>query len=218
MNFDDKVKQCLAEMKKHSSTGKGSYGEKAVLSICEEFYQNQGGILIHSYAYKTDDKQEGNVKKGSNGNLYIERIGSFTEIDVLYVSPYRIFPIEVKAYKAKKIVLTDEAISGCYKTDKSPIHQNEMHCRHLYADIFRVVPDGITDYIVPIVCFVDKCDVEDNRSDWQREYIYVSILDNLKDVISYFNTPLQYRLNLSDVDRALKQAMVSNEKYLPVRY
>lgn len=218
MNFNDKVNQCLAEMKQHSSTDKGSFGEKAVLSICEEFYQTQGGILIHSYAYKTDEMQEGNIKKDEQGKLYIENLGGFTEIDVLYVSPYRIFPIEVKAYKAKKIVLTDDSIVGCYKTDKSPVHQNEMHCRHLYADIFRVIPDGITDYIVPIVCFVDKCEIEDNRSDWQRQYIYVSILDTLKDVISYFNTPLNYRLNLSEIDNALKQAMVSNEKYLPVRY
>lgn len=218
MNFNDKVNQCLSEMKQHSSTDKGSFGEKAVLSICEEFYQTQGGILIHSYSYKTDEMQEGNIKKDEQGKLYIENLGGFTEIDVLYVSPYRIFPIEVKAYKAKKIVLTDDSIAGCYKTDKSPVHQNEMHCRHLYADIFRVIPDGITDYIVPIVCFVDKCEIEDNRSDWQRQYIYVSILDTLKDVISYFNTPLSYRLNLSEIDNALKQAMVSNEKYLPVRY
>lgn len=218
MKFSDKVDACLNEMKKHQSIEKGSYGEQAVLAICEELYQNEGGILIHSYSYKTDPMQVGNIKKNDDGKFYLENLGSFTEIDVLYVSPYRIFPIEVKAYKAKKITLTDTEIQGCYITNKSPVHQNEMHCRHLYADLFRVLPKGKTDYIVPIVCFVDKCEIEDLRSDWQREYIYVAILDTLRDVIDYFNTPLDYRLNLSDVDKVLKEFMVSNEKYLPVRY
>ena len=205
-------------MHSHQSVDKGSFGEKAVFKVCEEFYQKEGGILIHSYSYKVDKDKEGNIKKGDNGKLYIENLGDITEIDIMYVSKFRVFPIEVKAYKAKEITLTDDGISGCYKTDKSPVHQNEMHCRHLYSYLYRALPKGSTDYIVPLVCMVDKAKVIDNRSMEQKEYIKVCILNNLRATIQKYNTPLEYQLNLQLVDNVLKEAMTKHEKYLPPRW
>lgn len=216
-SLDNSVNKVLNQMRTQSQTGKGTYGEIAVFKICEQFYQNDGGILVHSYSYKTDKEQAGNIKRGENGQLYIENVGDLTEIDILYVSKFRVFPIEVKAYKSKEIRLDDAGIYGCYKTDKSPVHQNEMHCRHLYPHIFRALPDGSTEYIVPIVCMVDKAKIIDERSDWQKEYIRLCVLNNLESTLRQFNTPLEYQINLQFMDKILKEAMLKNEKYLPPR-
>lgn len=217
-NLEKSINGLLKTMKSVGGTGKGSFGEQAVLRVCEEFYQKEGGILIHSYSYKVDKEQAGNIKRNDSGGFFIENLGSSTEIDVLYVSKYRIFPIEVKAYKAKEITLDDKGIYGCYKTDKSPVHQNEMHCRHFYSHMFRAFTGGSTQFIVPIVCMVDKATIVDKRSDWQKEYIKVCILNNLKEVIQSNNTPLGYQLNLQLVNNILKEAMISSEKYLPPRF
>lgn len=216
-SLDKSVNNALAKMHNNRGVDKGSFGEEAVMKICEEFYQTQGGILVHSYSYKTDKEQAGNIYRGDNGQLYIENLGDYTEIDVLYVSKFRVFPIEVKAYRAKEIKLDDEGIYGCYKTNKSPVHQNEMHCRHLYPYIYRGLPDGNTNYICPIVCMVDKATISDERTDWQKKYIKVCILDTLKQVIEQNNYPLEYQLNLTLIDSLLKEAMIKNSKYLPVR-
>ena len=161
MKLKSSVDKLLQQMGEVGGTNKGNFGEKAVFKICEEKYQAQGGILYHSYSYKTNPMLEGNIKRNEQGGLFIEKVGSTTEIDVLFITKNKVFPIEVKAYKAKRIVLTDEAISGCFKIDKSPVHQNEMHCRHLYPYIFKALPEGETQYIEPIVVFVDNCTVED---------------------------------------------------------
>ena len=216
--LDGSVNSLLSKMRDSSQTGKGTYGEQAVFKICEQFYQREGGILIHSYSYKVDKEQKGNIKRGENGQLYVENLGDYTEIDVLYVSKFRVFPIEVKAYRAKEIRFDDTGIYGCFKTDKSPVHQNEMHCRHLYPHIFRALPEGKTDYIVPLVCMVDKCNIIDERLDWQRDYIKLCVLNNLEETIRENNTPLKYRLNLQDMNNILKEAMVKEEKYLPPRF
>lgn len=215
--LNNSVNQLLGKMRTSTQTGKGTFGEQAVFKICEQHYQSEGGILIHSYSYKTDKSQAGNIKKGENGQLYIENLGDYTEIDVMYISKYRVFPIEVKAYKSKEITLTDDGISGCYKTDKSPVHQNEMHCRHLYPVIYRDLPNGDTNYIVPLVCMVDTANIMDYRSDWQKDYIKLCILNTLEDTIKQFNTPLGYQLNLQLMDSLLKEAMIKSEKYLPPR-
>ncbi len=207
-----------AKSKSSDATAKGSFGERAVLKILENYYQRNGGILIHSYSYTVDKTQPGNIKINESGKPYFENLGSTTEIDVLYVSKFRVFPIEIKAYKAKTITLTDGGISGCYKTDKSPVHQNEMHCRHLYGFLFRALQEGNTDFIVPIVCFVDEADIIDDRSDWQRSYVKLSILDTIEDLITECDTPLSHQLNLDLIDKLLKEHMSSNEKYFPVRY
>lgn len=217
-NFSKQVTGILKDMRTSDMKQKGNAGELAVIKVIEQFYQEYGGILYHSYTYKVDKKLKGNIKKDESGKLYCENLGSTTEIDVLYVSPFRVFPIEVKAYSAKEIVLTDDGISGCRKTNKSPVHQNEMHARHLLSAIFRALPDGDEKYIVPIVVFVDKCKLVDKRSDWQKEYIKKCILNSLSTRIRENNFPFEYTINLKLMDDVLRQACESSKKYLPVRY
>lgn len=216
--LETSVNSILTKMRTNYQTGKGIYGEQAVFKICEQFYQKEGGILIHSYSYKVDKELKGNIKRDERGKLWTENLGDRTEIDVLYVSKNRVFPIEVKAYRAKQITFDDAGVYGCFKTDKSPIHQNEMHCRHLYSYLFKSLPHGGTDYIVPLVCMVDKAQLVDDRSDWQKEYIKLCTLNNLEETIRKLNTPLDCRLNIQAINNTLKEINTSSEKWLPPRF
>ena len=218
MKLDVAVNNCLKKIKSIDYLKKGSVGEQAVFSICECIYQEIGGILYHSYTYTADKDLAGNIKKGPNG-LYLESVGSTTEIDVLLVTPFRIFPIEVKTYKAKSITLTEDGISGCFQDEKSPVHQNEMHCRHLYPQILAALPQGRSEFIVPFVVFVDECTLHDKRSTWQREYIKATVLDRVRYEICQRNTPVdnRYKLDLNLLDNLLKEACTSSERKLPVR-
>lgn len=199
---------------------KGTLGEMAVFRICEEVYSNMGGILYHSFQHKVDENLPGNIKRSEQGNLFIEKLGNYTEIDVLLVTPYVLLPIEVKTYSAIRgdgIILTDDGISGCREVSKSPVHQNEMHCRHLYSYIYKCLPDGKTKYIRPIVVFVDRCRVTDKRSRWQRDYIPFTSLNGLYDLISKLNVQQEYRLDLDAVAAALNECCFGYEKILPLK-
>lgn len=221
----DDVSSILSELDKARGDNKlkGSLGEKAIFRICEEVYQQQGGILYHSFTYKVDKTKEGNVKKGEDGKCYIENLGSTTEIDVLLVTPLKIIPIEVKTYNTMGngnggiMTLTDGGISGTYATDKTPIHQNEMHCRHLYSWIFKSIPGGASKYIAPVVVFVDSCKIKDDRTAWQKEYIPIANLDSFYSVLKELNKPCEYRLDLRAVDKSLTECCVGYEKKMPLR-
>lgn len=216
MGLESDINKYLETMHKQDPMGKGTVGEQAALRICEKFYQMCGGILYHSYTYKADPELQGNVK-ASGGQFYLERVGSVTEIDVLYATEFKIFPIEVKAYKASKITLTDSSIAGCNRTEKSPVHQNEMHCRHLYPHLVRALPNGESKYIEPIVCFVDRCELVDNRSEAQKEYIKVVTLNQLESCIAQLNRPLEYRIDLDTLEVCLNDACTSYEKLFRLR-
>lgn len=210
------LKQMATVTAKGRVTDKGTYGELAIVRICEELYQSVGGILYHSYTYKTEPELAGNIKR-ENGTLFLENVGSVTEVDVLFVTQFKIFLIEVKAYKAKKIILTDQAIEGCAVTHKSPVHQNEMHCRHLYPKLVKALPDGVSGYIEPVVVMVDQCELQDNRSMKQKRYIKLATLNSFRSCLEFLNKPLEYRLDLKLVDHCLTDACVSCEKKFPLR-
>ena len=87
-SLDSKVNGLLGKM--HESRKdvkqKGTKGEDAVFSICEHFYQTQGGILIHSYEYAVDRDLAGNIKKSDSGNLVNHlfiRMGCIADISIL---------------------------------------------------------------------------------------------------------------------------------------
>lgn len=216
MSLNSTVNNILNQMHSQKvASDKGTYGEQAVFSVCEDLYQRRGGILIHSYTYKTEKDLAGNIKRDGS-RFYVENLGATTEIDILLVTPYKMYPIEVKAYKSPKITLTNDRIAGCAATEKSPVHQNEMHCRHLYPQIFTALPDGMTEYIVPIVVFTDKTTIVDSRTPDNKEYIHVTILNQLRQLLESFDKPYNgFILDLPNVEMKLRQAMTSCEKFLP---
>lgn len=215
MSLNNDVNKILNKMHSQGvASNKGSYGEEAVFSICEDIYNRKGGILIHSFTYRVEPGLKGNIKR--DGGLHCENLGAITEIDILLVTPYKIFPIEVKAYRANKVTLTNDRITGCANTDKSPVHQHEMHLRHLYPKIFKSIPDGMTEFIVPIVVFADQTDVVDSRTPDNREYIPATILNQLRQFIELNDVCYnKTKLNVPAIERDLRSCMTQCEKFLP---
>lgn len=209
------IEKCKDDYKK-----KGDLGEQAVFRVCEEFYMREGGLLYHSFQYKVDPNLRGNIKRSEQGNLFLENLGSFTEIDVLLVTPLTVIPIEVKTYSVVSkagITLKDDGIYGCRETNKSPVHQNNMHCRHLYSHIFKNLPEGETKYIKPIVVFVDRCTIDDQRSDWQKELIPVTSLNGLYSAIKKADKRQEYRLDLENLAVTLNECCTGYTKLLPLK-
>lgn len=201
---------------------KGNYGEDAVIAICSDRKTRQGhGLLYQGFMYPYASNRDGVVYAGNI--VYNTETEKFTEysnksindeIDVLYVTPYRIFAIEVKSYHAKLII---DKNGWLYRSgqpvDKSPIAQAEKHARHLYQSIYEVIPDGDWHYIVPIVCFVDQCKVSDDRHPVFVNYIPVCILNNLLNCINKYNKPLDYNLDLNEIAKKLNSIKVSAKEF-----
>ena len=219
------INDVLADMRKAGKVSdmksKGNLGEEAVLAICYDRKQKVGnGLLYQSFMYPYQTSRGGTCYTGNikyENNEFVEYTDDSIndEIDVLYVTPYRIFAIEVKSYHARKLDVYEHWFNrnGTPET-KSPIAQAEKHVRHLYHAIYVVLPDGNPNYIVPLVCFVDKCKVRDDRSQHFIDYVPVCILNNLLQTINKYNTPLAYNLDLSAIERKLNQVKVSIKRTL----
>ena len=219
------INDMLADMRKAGKFSnmqeKGDLGEDAVIAACYERKQKVGkGLLYQSFMYPYQTNRDGvcytgNIKYEDGKFVEYTRDSINDEIDVLYVTPYRVFPIEVKSYGARKLEVYD-----CWfnrngtPVEKSPIAQAEKHARHLYHAIYDVLPDGKPEYIVPIVCFVDKCKVLDDRPPASRDYIPVCILNTLLKTLNKYNTPLEYNLDLDMIKTKLNQVKVSVKRSL----
>lgn len=221
-----KIDSILQDMRKAGKVSdwkdKGNAGEQAVLQVCLELQRKIGGLIYHSYQYPYQSDTSGKIYTGNikleNGK-YVEYTESKRaledEIDVLFVTDYRVFVIEVKSYHAKIEVYDHWLKKNGTEVDKSPILQTEKHCRHLYHAISYVLPDGNPNYIVPLCCFVDRCTVTDNRSPEFERYIPICILNNLKSTLMSLNTPLDYNLDLEEIKRKLNEKKSNcEESYL----
>ena len=200
---------------------KGDLGEEAVLAICYDRKEKAGaGLLYQSfmYPYQTDRSGKcyvGNIKYEDGQFKEYTRETINDEIDVLYITPYRVFVIEVKSYKARSLDVYEHWFNrGSTPVDKSPIMQAEKHARHLYHAIYDVLPEGDPRYIQPLVCFVDKCRVRDDRSQHFIDYVPVCILNNLLSTINKYNTPLEYNLALDQIEAKLNNVKVSIKRAL----
>lgn len=216
------LKDMRASGKLMDMKGKGDAGEEAVLQLTLTRMAHTGGIVFHSFKYPYQSNRQGVTYLGNvkfeNGKYveYTEGKGNRSfedEIDVLYISPYRIFPIEVKSYHANLEVYDFWMKKQGTMVDKSPVSQAEKHARHLYHALYDVIPDGNPEYIKPIVCFVDRCKLVDNRSDEQIAYIPCCILNNFNATIIKNNTPLEYNLDMDMVAKKLKEVMSDGTEY-----
>lgn len=194
--------------------GKGDAGEDAVLHLVLERQRHLGGLVYQSFKYPYQTNRQGVTYTGNifyeNGqfvNVDTKKSGAGLEdeIDILLVTPYKVFPIEVKSYHAKLEVYNDWMRKQGEEVDKSPIAQAEKHARHLYHAIADVLPDGRPEYIKPIVCFVDRCTLNDTRTEESIRYLPVCILNTLKATIIANNSPLAYNIDLDAVRTKLSQ-------------
>lgn len=216
--INDVLKNMRKAGKLQNMRDKGNLGEEAVMSVCYERKKKTGnGILYQSFMYPYQTNEHGVCYTGNvMYNTDLKEFEEFTdssindEIDVLYITPYRIFPIEVKSYGARQLDVYEHWFNrNGQPVSKSPIMQAEKHARHLYYALYDVLPDGKSAYIVPIVCFVDKCKVRDDRSEHFRNYIPVCILNTLLKTLNRYNTPLEYNLDLQHIERKLNEVKVS---------
>lgn len=200
---------------------KGNLGEDAVIAVCYDRKQRAGnGLLYQSFMYPYQSNREnvvytGNIKYENEQFVEYTDKGLNDEIDVLYVTSYRIFVIEVKSYHARLLEVYDHWFNYDGKpVEKSPIAQAEKHARHLYHAIKDVIPDGNPMYIVPIVCFVDRCKLIDDREEYFRNYIPVCIINTLLSTLNKNNVPLDYNLDLAQIEAKLNAVKVSVRKTL----
>lgn len=220
-SINDVLKNMRAAGKVQDMKSKGNLGEEAVLSICYDRKQQAGaGLLYQSFMYPYQTSRSGvcytgNIKYENQQFVEYTDDSINDEIDVLYITPYRVFAIEVKSYKARTLDVYEHWFNrGSTPVDKSPIMQAEKHARHLYHAIYDVLPDGKPIYIQPLVCFVDKCKVRDDRSQHFVDYVPVCILNNLLSTINKYNTPLEYNLDLGQIEAKLNSIKVSVKRTL----
>lgn len=213
-NIDAILRNMRKEGKLQNMKGKGDAGEDAVLQLILERQRRTGGLVYQSFRYPYQKNRAGITYLGNikleNGE-YVEYTDAKNgrtledEIDILYVTPYRVIPIEVKSYHANLKVYNDWMDKQGEPVDKSPIAQAEKHARHLYHAISDVLPDGRPEYIRPVVCFVDRCRLEDKRTSASISYLPCCILNTLKKTVVEVNSPLKYNLDVNMIERKLRE-------------
>lgn len=208
------VATALQKMNKYRAEAKikGTAGEEAALSIIQVMQESMGGIIFHSYKYPYAQNRQGLFY---SGNIHLEndkffevsgREGLIDEIDIVYITSSRIFAIEVKARGGTWKLYDHWCTQNGTKVNKSPIAQAEKHARHLYQTIYQLLPDGVRDYIIPMVVFVDRAKVEDSRSLDYRRLVPAAVLDNLKEKIKNLNMPLAKSLKAENIYEKMRRS------------
>lgn len=194
---------------------KGNSGEKAVYDIIHNYRAMRGGLLYQSFMYPYASDRQGKIYLGNifydkdRKVFYDQTTQVNDEIDILYISPFRVFAIEVKAYHMRKVEFSDQwMVREGAMVEKSPLAQAEKHARHLYHSIYDVLPDGDWRYILPCVVFVDAVKSgEDKRSPNMRQYLPVLPLNDLMQTIrsrDLIPPGASYTLDLDAIEKKLK--------------
>lgn len=189
---------------------KGNAGEDIALAIARKFQKKIDCTIFHSYSYPYQIRENGIPYPGNlfwlDGKYEHKSDASFPdEIDVLVITNLRIFAIEVKA-RTGKWNIDDEWISQNNKREeKSIIVQAEKHARHLYHFLVELIPEGVEDYIVPVVVFVDKAKIIDKRSYEFKDNVNVIIANTMLQWMYDNNTPLKYALDRKRIIKYLKE-------------
>ena len=213
-SVDSHMAEMISQGKLGDYKAKGAAGEAAVMDIMHDYRNRRGGLLYQGFMYPYASDRSGKLYLGNI--FWNEETQEFTdvtrqvndEIDVLFISHYRIFAIEVKSYHIKKAVLTNQWMTReGKKVDKAPTAQAEKHARHLYHQLYEVLPDGDPRYIIPLVCFVDRVEKEfdDQRDSDHQLYMPVCPINQLQSTIldrDFSDTG--YTLDLDAIEKKLK--------------
>ena len=207
----DTISKKLELLSKLKSVDKGDVGEDVIFEILKTVQKKRGGIIFHSYKYPYIPNIPGNVKIDDNGKVYVvPGDNHMDEVDLIYVTDYRIFLIEVKAYRSKDIRFTDLWTYHNKAADsKSVLCQSEKHGRHFYHTFYSYLPNGSSEYIIPLVCLVDKCKFTDKRSSKDLNYLPACLRNELVYYLNELDTPLDFRIDIPD----LKKGMLEKGKY-----
>lgn len=203
-----KLEQCRLLAKE-----KGDAGEEILLNLAYDFQEKNECILLWSYSYPYQMKRDrellpGNIKLQDGKFIELTKEGYNDEIDLVIITPYRLFVIECKARGGKWDIYDHWANQNYKAVDKSPITQCEKHCRHLYQLIYEYLPDCNEDYIVPLTAFVDRATITEKRAKKYRNYMPVCIANNFKKTLKELNKPLEYQI---DSKRLLERLLQEGE-------
>lgn len=217
----DTVNKRLAAMRAAGKVmdikAKGAQGEAAALDIVHEYRTKRGGLLKQGYMYPYASNRQSQIYLGNifwdeeKKRFYDVTKQLNDEIDILYISNYRIFSIEVKSYHDNTIIVTENGWMERQgkRVDKSPYAQAEKHARHLYHQLYDVIPFGDPKYVIPMVCFVDESTVDDRRPLSRQFSLPTVMLDKLKQTLSDRDTPVDdqhmYTLDLDMIEKKLKE-------------
>lgn len=207
----DKLLNDMTKLRgREAGVGKGEIGEAAAIQILT-LYKNRIGrrcVIIQSYAYPYVSNVEGNIKLSPEGDFIHEpgKPGTDDEIDIVMITDYRIFLIEVKSYSGKIKVNDIWTHHANHWDEKSAICQAEKHGRHFYHSFYDVLPDGEHEYIKLITVFTGSCVIEDARTK-NKTYIPIAIANDINRVISTFDKPGKHCI---DVDAVVRR-MVENK-------
>lgn len=216
-DIDDLLQDMRSAGKVQDMKGKGTFGEEAVLNIVHNYCMKRGGFIEHGFMYPYATTRDGltylgNVFLRDDGQYFHQSRRVNDEIDILYVSPFKVFAIEVKSYHADMVLKNDCLLQNgsirfgdhsgitCHK---NPIWQTEKHARHLYHQIYDVLPEGNPKYIQPMLVFCDRCTFADKRETVDKLYIPAAILNNFKETLMEFDVPLDYKLDLEAIKQKL---------------
>lgn|GEM_PF-3594871 len=214
----DKLLNDMSKLRgREAGAGKGAIGEAAALQILALYKKRIGRrcVLIQSYAYPHASNIEGNIKLNPDGCFIHEpgKPGTDDEIDIVMVTDYRIFLIEVKAYSGK-IKVNDIWTHHANQWDeKSAICQAEKHGRHFYHSFYDILPDGEHDYIKLITAFTGSCVIEDTRT-MNKNYIPIAIANDINRIISIYDKPGKYGIDVDAVIKKMLESKTSVESVL----
>lgn len=144
-----------------------------------------------------------------------------TEIDILTVTPYRIFVLEVKTiyghmrvFQSNNIEISKtKTFTGEYEK-KNFLQQNEMHARHLYYHLHKLLPDGNPDYICPMIVMTGKMKFEDFRDPYARKKYPMTTTNGLVSTLKEHNVADKYLLDVAKIKKKLKEIKVNDRARL----
>ncbi|MER2114152.1 MAG: nuclease-related domain-containing protein [Solibacillus isronensis] len=196
-----------------SPQDRGEIGERAVTRLGVYWAsQYKDHIWQSSYMYP-----QGPVHQTQN-SMEAEPV---TEIDLLIITPYRVFVIEIKTvYGIMKIDENSQieiSKTGEFTGDfekKNYFQQNEMHARHLYYHLAPVLPDGKPEYIIPLVVVAGNMRFEDHRPEHLIKAYPIVTATNLYQTLTELNQPLEYLLNINKIKTILVEKRVLDKQRL----
>ncbi|MBR1735795.1 MAG: NERD domain-containing protein [Firmicutes bacterium] len=205
-----RINAMLNKLSELNDERKGELGEQIVFEVLKRYKKTAGeSVLINTLAYPYCKGAAGNVKLKDNKFITVSDSDTQDEVDVVLITEFRIFLIEVKAYRYS-IKFTD---TWTYRS-KGPVEksiplQAEKHARHFYYNFYDVIPDGKEDYIIPIIVIADKSDIDDERDPKWKRYIPVTNLNMLNKTVSELDKPLEYLLDTKKILSAMRSRNTS---------
>lgn len=150
-----------------------------------------------------------------------------TEADLLVVTPYNVFVIEIKTIYGKMKVNEDYTMEIVNQGDfrgnhekKNFFRQNEMHCRHIYYHLHDILPNGDSSYIKPLIVMTGKMKVFDERNKSDKIRNPLVITNKLIPNLSRMDKPKDFLLDINRIRKRLdkirvldKQRLLNSQKF-----